>query len=99
MNNPLTFLTFKIFNEQGGIFHKDRLQIQIINQHREKRIANVKFRVFAFSKTDVPLGHHDEVIYDYVNPNEDIYNRMIDYNKFHPDTKKFNVQFLSADFE
>jgi hypothetical protein len=97
INNPLTYLTFKL-EKDIRILKDDRLTVVVINTHKTKRIADVKFRVYAYAKTGTELGSHDEIIYDFAKPSEP-YNRMIDFNKFPAGSDMYNTKFLNAVFK
>ena len=96
-SNPLNFLSYQVSNQNRGAFMKDRLIVSIINTDNSRRIANVRFKVSSYSKTDLLLSTHEEIILDFINPGQ-TYNRMIDYDKFHSESKSYKVRFLSANF-
>jgi len=80
LNNPVNFLNYKTSIETGFL-SPDRLNVAINNIHPNGRtIANVRFRIIAYAKTDAKLGSHEEIIYDYVRTGE-IYNRRVDLKK------------------
>ena len=96
-NNPLKCLSFQVSNQNRGAFMKDRLIVSIINTDNSRKIANIRFRVNSYAVTGAKLSSHEEMIYDFVNP-QTTYNRMIDYDQFHSESKSYKVVFLSAQF-
>jgi len=97
--NPLNFLDVKLTIKETSIFEKNKLRISLFNKDDNRRIKNILVRVHSYAKTDADLGYHDEMIYDFIEPNSS-FNRDVNFDKFHPETKSWkNAKIIQAEFE